>query len=236
MVAYKKLSNYEREKIQNQMVVRYRQASRLTNELMPMINTRVTTLLTEQTPREVTDFAEKYPDIALWHDLDIDIRYADQIINHKENTDWSLKFPYIHVKKYFPGFSDLEKECTKVLDYSSGKFSQWNFNNKEVMNWIRVKDKYTWSLIEEAVKENNDILDWTKTLECTLEHISTLNKLKEEFPEAYDIYVQLFGTQEPKTPCEKKGNSPQFCDAIEKVRATYSKVNDKKSAHTSTNK
>lgn len=231
MVAYKKLSNYEREKIMKQMVVRYRQASKLTNELMPMINTRVTALMTEQTPREVTDFAEKYPDIALWHDLELDLRYADQIINNKKNIDWSLKFPYIlpyiHVKKYFPGFSDLEKECTKVLD-TSGKFSHWNFNNKDVMNWIRVKDKYTWSLIEEAVKENNDILEWSNTLECTLEHITTLNKLKEEFPEAYEIYVQLFGTQEPKTPCEKKGNSQQFCDAIEKVRATYSKVNENK--------
>lgn len=227
MVAYKKLSNYERDKIKNQMVVRYRQASKLTNEIMPMINVRVTTLMTEQTPKEVTDFAEKYPDIALWHDLELDLRYADQIINHRENTDWSLKFPYIKVHKYFPGFSDLEKECNQVLD-SSGKFSRWNFNKLYVMNWIRVKDKYTWSLIEQVVKENNEILDWSKTLECTLEHITTLNKLKEEFPEAYDIYVQLFGTQENKTPCQKKGNSPQFCDAIEKVRAAYGKVNNKK--------
>lgn len=233
MVAYKRLSNDERDKIQRQMVTRYRQTTNLTNTLMPLINARVTLLLTKDTPKEVTDFAEKYPNLVLWHDLDLDLRRADQIINHRENTDWSRKFPKIHVRKYFAGFSDLEKDVKYVCYSSDGKFNHWHFDSDETMNWIRVKDPETWKLIEQAVKENNEILDWENTLACTLDHISTLNKLKSEFPEAYEIYVQFYGTQESKTPCQKKGNSAQFCDAIEKVRATYSKVSEK---NTSTNK
>ena len=199
---------------------------------MPLINARVTLLLTKDTPKEVTDFAEKYPNLVIWHDLDLDLRRADQIINNRENTDWSRKFPNIHVQKYFGGFSDLEKEVNYVVD-SNGKFNHWHFDSSETMNWIRVKDPETWKLIEQAVKENNEILDWENTLACTLDHISTLNKLKVEFPEAYEIYVQFYGIQEGNTPCRKKGNTAQFCDAIEKVRATYSKVSEK---NTSTNK
>lgn len=226
MVAYKRLSNEERDRIQRQMVTRYRQTTNLTNTLMPLINARVTLLLTKDTPKEVTDFAEKYPNLVLWHDLDLDLRRADQIINHRENTDWSRKFPKIRVRKYFAGFSDLEKEVKYICDSCEGKFNHWHFDSNETMNWIRVKDPETWKLIEQAVKENNEILDWENTLACTLDHISTLNKLKVEFPEAYEIYVQFYGTQESNTPCRKQGNSTQFCDAIEKVRATYSKVSE----------
>lgn len=226
MVAYKRLSNDERDRIQRQMVTRYRQTTNLTNTLMPLINARVTLLLTKDTPKEVTDFAEKYPDLVLWHDLDLDMRRADQIINHRENTDWSRNFPKIHVQKYFAGFSDLEKDVKYICDSSNGKFNHWHFDSNETMNWIHIKDPETWKLIEQAVKENNEILDWENTLACTLGHISTLNKLKVEFPEAYEIYVQFYGTQEGNSPCRKQGNSTQFCDAIEKVRATYSKVSE----------
>lgn len=225
MVAYKRLSNDERDRIQRQMVTRYRQTTYLTNTLMPLINARLTLLLTKDTPKEVTDFAEKYPNLVICHDLALDLRRADKIINDKENTDWSKRFPSIHVKKYFAGFSEFEKEVKYAVD-STGKFNHWHFDSDETMKWIQAKDPETWKLIEQAVKENNEILDWESTLACTLEHISTLNKLKSEFPEAYEIYVQLFGTQESKTPCQKKGNSAQFCDAIEKVRATYSKVSE----------
>lgn len=195
MVAYKRLSNEERDRIQRQMVTRYRQTTNLTNTIMPLINARVTLLLTKDTPKEVTDFAEKYPNLVLWHDLDLDLRRADQIINNRENTDWPRKFPKIHVRKYFAGFSDLEKEVKYICDSCEGKFNHWHFDSNETMNWIRVKDPETWKLIEQAVKENNEILDWENTLACTLDHISTLNKLKVEFPEAYEICAVLWHTR-----------------------------------------
>lgn len=233
MVAYKRLSNDEVNRIRRQMVTRYRQTTNLTKTLIPLISARLTLLLTKDTPKEVTDFAEKYPKLVIWHDLDLDLRRADQIINNREYADWTRNFPKIHIRKYFPGFSDIEKDVKHMCDSCNGTFNHWHFDSIDTMDWIHSKDPETWKLIEQAVKENNEILDWEDTLACTLNHITTLNKLKIEFPEAYEIYVEFYGTQEGKSPCKKKDNSAQFCDAIEKVRATYSKVNKK---NTSTNK
>ena len=75
-----------------------------------------------------------------------------------------------------------------------------------------------------------DLQDWSDKLSCTLSSITTINKLKEEFPEAYTIYVKLYG--EPGSPCKKvkddKGNETSMCDNIEKLRAEYNKVVDNK--------
>ena len=73
-----------------------------------------------------------------------------------------------------------------------------------------------------------DLQDWSDKLSCTLSSITTINKLKEEFPEAYTIYVKLYG--DPSSPCKKvkddKGNKTSMCDNIEKLRAEYNKVVD----------
>ena len=75
-----------------------------------------------------------------------------------------------------------------------------------------------------------DLQDWSDKLSCTLGAITTINKLKEEFPEAYTIYVKLYG--EPGSPCKKvkddNGNETSMCDNIEKLRAEYNKVVDNK--------
>lgn len=75
-----------------------------------------------------------------------------------------------------------------------------------------------------------DLQNWSDKLSCTLGAITTINKLKEEFPEAYTIYVKLYS--EPGTPCKKvkddKGNETSMCDNIEKLRAEYNKVVDNK--------
>ena len=75
-----------------------------------------------------------------------------------------------------------------------------------------------------------DLQNWSDKLSCTLGAITTINKLKEEFPEAYTIYVKLYG--EPGAPCKKvkddNGNKTSMCDNIEKLRAEYNKVVDNK--------
>ena len=67
-----------------------------------------------------------------------------------------------------------------------------------------------------------DLQDWSDKLSCTLSSITTINKLKEEFPEAYTIYIKLYG--EPGSPCKKakddNDNETSMCDNIKKFTRT----------------
>lgn len=50
---------------------------------------------------------------------------------------------------------------------------------------------------------------------CAIRNISSIKKLKDEFPEAYEVYLEITNTPQPK----KSG-----CDSIEAVRAQLSKL------------
>ena len=78
----------------------------------------------------------------------------------------------------------------------------------------RLKDKKLIELCEDYDKyyQNNKVLE--KRLLCALQNITTENRLKNEFPEAYNAYLNFEDTEKEET---------NACDAIENVRALLSK-------------
>ncbi len=82
------------------------------------------------------------------------------------------------------------------------------------------------------LQENKEIQDFCKKLisldkeiksiknklSCLLDHINTTKQLKDQFPEAYKIFLKLNGEVEGD-------NSDNLCDSFENVRAALSKFN-----------
>ena len=138
-----------------------------------------------------------------------------------------------------------EKEANKIIwilsqtrhvkDLSFANYGEMTFDPNDDNHWKPIVEHL---MVFNRRKSNCMVfdihltkgIDYYDKLSCTLSSITTINKLKEEFPEAYNIYVKLYG--EPGAPCKKAkddtGNETSMCDNIEKLRAEYNKVVDNK--------
>lgn len=218
MVAYKKLSKAEREGI-----VRAMTKNVIEKEYRPMMNgveDELTALFMKDIPEEVFEFEKKYPHLIDKGDVTL---YGYDFLSKedKEKFDiwsrWNHTYPCFHVKDIYNKMIDGDSIHGFHLDDTLVEYIKKNA--PEIAEKIKAI----------TIKRLN-LQDWSDKLSCTLSGITTINKLKEEFPEAYTVYVDLYG--EPGSPCKKvkdnKGNETSMCDNIEKLRAEYNKVVEKK--------
>lgn len=217
MVAYKKFSKSEREGVVRAMTKNV--VEKEYKPIMANVESELTALFMKDIPNEVFEFEKKYPHLIDKGDVTL-YGYDFLTKEDKEKYDiWSRwnTYPCFHVKNIY----------NKMIDGVS--IHEFQLDNT-LVEYIKKNAPKIAEKIKTITIKRLDLQDWSDKLSCTLGAITTINKLKEEFPEAYTIYVKLYG--EPGSPCKKvkddNGNETSMCDNIEKLRAEYNKVVDNK--------
>ena len=216
MVAYKKFSKAERKD-----VVRVMTKNIIDKEYKPILSnleSEITALFMKDIPDEVFEFEKKYPHLIDKGDMTLygcDFLTKEDKEKYEIWSRWNHTYPCFHVKNIY----------NKMID----GVSIHGFHLDDILvEYIKKNAPEIAEKIKTITMKRLDLQDWSDKLSCTLSSITTINKLKEEFPEAYTIYVKLYG--EPGSPCKKakddNGKETSMCDNIEKLRAEYNKVVD----------
>lgn len=218
MVAYKKFTKAERES-----VVRAMTKNVIEKEYKPImsnVENELTSLFMKDIPNDVFEFEKKYPHLIDKGDVTLygyDFLAKEDKEKHNILSRWNHIDPCFHVNNIY----------NKMIDGVS--IHEFQLNDT-LVKYIKKNAPEIAEKIKAITIKRLDLQDWSDKLSCTLGVITTINKLKEEFPEAYTVYVKLYG--EPGSPCKKvkddKGNETSMCDNIEKLRAEYNKVVDSK--------
>ena len=219
MVAYKKFSKSEREGVVHAMTKNI-----LEKEYKPILSnleSEITTLFMKDIPDEVFEFEKKYPHLIDKGDVTL---YGYEFLTKEDKerygvwSKWNNTYPRFYVKNIY----------NKMID---GASIHGGFHFSDVLvKYIKNNAPEIAEKIKIITIKRLELQDWSDKLSCTLGAITTINKLKDEFPEAYTVYVKLYG--EPGSPCKKvkddNGKETSMCDNIEKLRAEYNKVVDNK--------
>lgn len=188
--------------------------------IMSNVENELTSLFMKDIPNDVLEFEKKYPHLIDKGDVTL-YGYDFLTKEDKEKYDICSRWNYIYLCFH------VNNIYNKMIDGVSIHGFQLN---DTLVKYIKKNAPEIAEKIKAITIKRLDLQDWSDKLSCTLGVITTINKLKEEFPEAYTVYVKLYG--EPGSPCKKvkddKGNETSMCDNIEKLRAEYNKVVDSK--------
>lgn len=211
MVAYKKLSNYERENISRIMVQNL--INKEIQNKQDEISSRLTNLLYNKIPDDVKEFILKYPDYINKKDIDI---YGYDFLSSEEKNNINITNIY----------------------FLSPKIHICNVINKMYegieIDFFNIDDKFAKYIIKEYPNIAKEIHDLTlkeykitkirPNILCALKDISTVNGLMNDFPEAYEVYTNLYGV--PGAKCNKSNGVAKRnnCDKIEQLRAEYNNI------------
>ena len=218
MVAYKKFTKAERES-----VVRAMTKNVIEKEYKPIISNvenELTSLFMKDIPNDVFEFEKKYPHLIDKGDVTL---YGYDFLTKEDKEKHNILSRWNHIDPCF----NVNNIYNKMIDGVSIHGFQLD---DTLVKYIKKNAPEIAEKIKAITIKRLNLQDWSDKLSCTLGAITTINKLKEEFPEAYTVYVKLYG--EPGSPCKKvkddKGNETSMCDNIEKLRAEYNKVVDSK--------
>ena len=219
MVAYKKFSKAERESVVRSMIKNV--VEKEYGPIISNVESELTALFMKDIPNEVFEFEKKYPHLIDKGDVTL---YGYEFLTKEDKeryevwSKWNNTYPRFYVKNIY----------NKMID---GASIHGGFHFSDVLvKYIKNNAPEIAEKIKIITIKRLDLQDWSDKLSCTLGAITTINKLKDEFPEAYTVYVKLYG--EPGSPCKKvkddNGKETSMCDNIEKLRAEYNKVVDNK--------
>mgnify|MGYP004567323409 FL=1 len=216
MVAYKKLTKEVREHIANRM---YR--NRCTKEITPQIKEKsedISRFLFNQVPKDVRDFIKGHEKFMDMNTVRIYGHYFFEKGEEPKRCECLNCF-------YYPDF-EIHNVFLKMFNDTKNS----GYNSENVLKYLKSNHPDLFNECKQILMKMFDIAKWGKSVLCVLNNITTVNKLKDEFPEAYEVYKELAG--DPEDDCntidKNTGKSVNMCDAIEKVRAEYnSSVNQK---------
>ena len=218
MVAYKKFTKSERESVVRAMIKNV--IEKEYKPIMSNVENELTSFFMKDIPNDVFEFEKKYPHLIDKGDVTLygyDFLTKEDKEKYNICSRWNYTYLCFHVNNIY----------NKMIDGVSIHGFQLN---DTLVKYIKKNAPEIAEKIKAITIKRLDLQDWSDKLSCTLGVITTINKLKEEFPEAYTVYVKLYG--EPGSPCKKvkddKGNETSMCDNIEKLRAEYNKVVDSK--------
>lgn len=218
MVAYKKFTKSERESVVRAMTKNV--IEKECKPIMSNVENELTSLFMKDIPNDVLEFEKKYPHLIDKRDVTLygyDFLTKEDKEKYNICSRWNYTYLCFHVNNIY----------NKMIDGVS--IHEYQLNDT-LVKYIKKNAPEITEKIKAITIKRLDLQDWSDKLSCTLGVITTINKLKEEFPEAYTVYVKLYG--EPGSPCKKvkddKGNGTSMCDNIEKLRAEYNKVVDSK--------
>ena len=176
-----KLTNSDRERVVKSLIEKYKDDK--IKSLIDKAGEMATNIVWSYYPKEVKSFITKNKEYTNVKDTSVNIC---EIVSNGNN----YCYPSISVKNVSDGLDF----CT----YSLNK--KW----KEIFN----KDK-------EFISICNDIFELSKKanvlkskMECMMDKITTVNRLREEFPEGYKAYYDLIGVKDDN-----------MCDSFENLRA-----------------
>lgn len=198
MVKHVRIKKENRDRIFNQMSIQHRQATNLYRELLWKMSVMLTATINKSIPQEVLDFAVKYPKLVR---TETNLTISLQKFTY-DKFDYSEKWPCIRVQTYYPGMPEKFEE-----EVMNGSFERWKFGSYKSANWIKVNCPELMAVINEGVEEMKKIIEWEKSLKCALSQIKSLNKMREELPEAYEIYIQLYGEPDKSECLQAKENN-----------------------------
>ena len=210
MVAYKKLTKDERQTISRRMETMRRRKE--IDDRVEKISKEIEDTLWNEVPTEVKELYNKYPQYVNVAEYRL---YGYKFFNRNEiNSD-----DYCYYSAPIFKFS-------KILNNFYNNFNTYNgysSDNHPLAIYLEIHYPKLYAECREIVMDAYKINRWSKEVLCVLNNITTLNKLKDEFPEAYDAYVSIYGSN--NDDCTKidrfTGKKVNMCDAIEKVRAEF---------------
>ena len=209
MVAYKKLTKDERQTISRRMEIIRRKKE--IDEPINNLSKKIVDTLWDEVPIEVKELYNKYP----------------QYVNVAEyRLPGYTFFNRNEINSDYGYYSAPVFKLSKLLNNFYNNFNTYNgysSDNHPLATYLQIHYPKLYAECREIVMDAYKINKWTKEVLCVLNNITTLNKLKDEFPEAYDAYVSIYGTN--NDDCTKvdrtTGKKLNMCDAIEKVRAEF---------------
>lgn len=127
------------------------------------------------------------------------------------------KYPKLIDKKESIPFNSLSTD--KDIIYKSIPVSKWyRCYNDEILNLLRKNEKIQ-NFCKQLIFSDKELKTLENKLSCLLHHVNTTKQLKDQFPEAYKIFLELND--------EVEDNSDNLCDSFENIRASLSKFNKK---------
>lgn len=207
MVAYKKLSNGERVEVCKKMCQTYYENSELKKKI-DEAELEWQTEVKKNIPQEVLDLEKKYPNSFVHKSYNVDLYNLSIAMNAGAINLSYFDWPKLNCENIVFGFMGKLDKNKWYTDYDD--LTEWLLDRNSVL-YDKIKNE-----IIPGLKEMDKFID---DLECALNSISTVNILKNEMPEAYNVYVELYG--EPQTYCSAKKKDGKNCDRIEKVRAMF---------------
>ena len=209
MVAYKKLTKDERQTISRRMETMRRRKE--IDDRVEKISKEIEDALWNEVPTEVKELYNKYP----------------QYVNAREYNMYGYNFFRSNeLDSNFRYYSAPAFKLSKLLNNFYNNFNVHNgysSDNHPLATYLEIHYPKLYAECREIILDAYKINKWSKEVLCVLNNITTLNKLKDEFPEAYDAYVSIYGSN--NDDCTKvdrtTGKKVNMCDAIEKVRAEF---------------
>lgn len=136
---------------------------------------------------------------------------------NKEILEIDEKYPKLIDKKESIPFNSLSTD--KDMIYKSIPVSKWyRCYNDEILNLLRKNEKIQ-NFCKQLIFLDKELKTLENKLSCLLYHVNTIKQLKDQFPEAYKIFLELNN--------EVEDNSDNLCDSFENIRASLSKFNKK---------
>lgn len=198
MVKHVRIKKENRDRIFNQMSIQHRRATNLYRELLWKMSVMLTAAINKDIPQEVLDFSVKYPKLVR---TETNLTINLQKFTYDE-FDRSENWPCIRVQTYYPGIPEKFEE-----EVMNGSFERWMLGSYKCANWIKMNCPELMAVINEGIEEMKKVIEWEKSLKHALSNIKTLSKMKEELPEAYDIYIQLYGDPDESEYSQTKENN-----------------------------
>lgn len=206
MVAYKKLSDVERRNVSIKMCQTYYENSWLKKKLEEA-ELEWQTEVKKNIPQEVLNLEKKYPVSFARKSYNVSLNLLGIAMNMNMNCSY-FEWPKLNCENIVFGFMrNLDKD-------------RWVCDHKDLAEWLLDRNSKLYDKIKnEIIPGLKEIDKFADDLECALNSIFTVNSLKNEMPEAYNVYVEIYG--EPQTYCSAKKKNGKNCDRIEKVRAMF---------------
>ena len=107
--------------------------------------------------------------------------------------------------------------------YEGIEIDFFNIDNKFAKYIIKEYPDIAKEIHDLTLKEY-EIIKIRPNILCALKDISTVNGLMNDFPEAYEVYTNLYGV--PGAKCNKSNGVTKInnCDKVEQVRAEYNNI------------
>lgn len=134
----------------------------------------------------------------------------------KEILEMDEKYPKLLDKRTFVSFNRISTNVELI--YQSVPVNKWYscYETKNIK--LLQENKEIQDFCKKLISLDKEMKSIKNKLSCLLDHINTTKQLKDQFPEAYKIFLKLNNEVE-------SDNSDNLCDSFENVRAALSKFN-----------